>query len=154
MTQAEEDYEFACRLDEIELEYVSISATFLESFDYSFNDWYNDNDNAAIIFVLSQLYGDTNGYFDISDCDYSTVKIAKNKEEGYLEVYTECDGGILGYRFWPESETAKYCLGDPGVSLEEYLEILKEGGLVDDYKTIPSSNISNVVEMINDILES
>ena len=129
--------------------YASVSAYKVNLFKEDVNTWYSDLDAAATAFVcfwLQLYYSDT---IDVDEISFSPC-IAINKDDGRVDVYSGYgDDGIIGIQYWPDAGNAQVGTVKTDMELSAYLDLLTEGGIIDEYQSIPLTNIAKIINLMS-----
>lgn len=135
------------KFDDILIDYKYISAYKVNLFDFSTDEWYEDNDISATLFILFYVQGDIDGTIDFDKMSLAQY-VAINAEDDRVDIYGRYDDGVLGIQYWPDKEKAQFGTVKTDLSITDYLDLLVEGEIIDNYRAIPFSNISDMINLM------
>lgn len=115
--------------------------------DVSFNTWFDDDEASATLALLFQLEGDEGGWLDASIPSVFGGIICQNKVERRYDLLLNAgNNGICHIQYWPESKKAQMATKMLSINTSEYAELLKEAGIVENYKKISWEAYGNVLD--------
>lgn len=135
------------KFDNILIDYKYISAYKVNLFDFSTDEWYEDNDTSATLFILFYVQGNGDGTIDFDKMSLAQY-VAIKAEDDRVDIYGRYDDGILGIQYWPDKGKAQFGTVKTDLSITDYLDLLVEGEIIDEYRYIPSSNISDMITLM------
>ena len=121
--------------------------------DYSISEFFYDEYNSAKLAMCSMLIESYDGlsFIDTNAYDFDKFYIAICQEDNRVDIYfPNGDNIILGMQFWPDDYKAQIGNIKTSYDIVAYLDLLVEGGIIDDYDHIPKGDLNTVAGIIVD----
>ena len=150
LIDAEAAYEFVLIFDANTIkDYQTISAKKANLFDETINTWFEDADARATLFLCFQLQGLTDDQIDSDKLHMSEQFVCICRDDNRVDIYAPYgDNEIMGIQYWPDEGTAQIGVVETNMTIEDYLQLMIDGGVIDDYKDIPMSNIAKILNLM------
>ena len=149
LTAAESEYDLAVRLDANTIEYEPISSKNPDMLEFDIEKFYSNQAAAASMFILFQLQGMKDGYVETEKLHMDEEHVAINREDGRVDIYAPYDEGlIMGIQYWPDQGKAQIGTVETDLTIDEFLDLMVEGGVIDEYADIPLSVIGQVLSKL------
>lgn len=154
LENAEADYEQAVKVDANTIKnYEEIRASSPEVLDKSADEWYASNDSRATLLVLFLLTGITDEQIDSDEMDLGNQYAAICKADNRIDMYAPYgDGQVMGIQYWPEKNKAQIGTVKTELEITEYLDLMKDAGVVDSYREIPATDIVTVINILGEYM--
>ena len=99
----------------------------------------------SIAFIL-EVNADSEDY-DIAKLKGNEVYVAVHINDNRIDVYAPYDGNqIIGAQYWPDKSKAQIGTVETDYSVDSYLSMLKEEGIIDDFVATPAEAINAVAD--------
>lgn len=153
---AEKQYEKALLVDSILIknyEQISTGAiSELVSIRTAY-EWYYSTYLAAVLDVLTTTSAATDKVINISDIDLANSYVAICRSDNRVDIYFRCgDNTIYGMQCWPSRGYVQAGTVESNMLITEYVELLSEGNIIDEYTHIPISDLSEAFDDISDVI--
>lgn len=153
LEKAEAAYAQLVRIDENTIkDYAPISAEKANMIDDTTLDtWYSDGEANAVLDVLFLLQAMNDQLIVADDLDLRNQYVAIDKDDARVDIYaTIGDGQIMGIQYWPDKGKSQIGFVDSELEITEFLDLMVEGGVIDQYKLVSFSKIGEVIDLLGD----
>lgn len=149
IADAEVRYERVLLMDKNTIKnFQSFRTKKLNGFNETIDVWYGDKGASATLCVAFLLEGYN------KEINFSRVKLNEQhvticRKDGRVDVYAPYGNGeIMGIQYWPDTNVANIGTITTALTIDEYLELMKECGMIDEYSDIPISYINKVLQIM------
>lgn len=129
-----------------------VSAEMQTVYDFDIEDWYS-NVGGALLHVNFWLQMAKTGEVvsdDVGVLPYVAINRADGRVESYAEYGTDA---IVCYRYWPDEAKAEVGTIETDLSVEGYLLVMQEAGIVDEYMYISEEYVRTVIAALYNAIQ-
>ena len=150
LTDAEADYAFLVYLDANALKDCQpINAYKANLYNNDIQTWFGDEESTTILLLCFYLQGITDKQYDSEKADILNTVVCINREDKRVDLYCPYgDGEVMGIQYRPSKGTAQIGIAKTDLTFEEFLQLLVDGAVIDEYKAVPTKNISQFMSML------
>lgn len=155
---AEKLYDKALLVDSILIKnYEQISNTVLSELVSirTAYEWYYSTYLAAVLYALTTTYATSNKIISTNDVDLGNSYVAICRSDNRVDIYFRCgDNMIYGMQCWPSRGYVQAGTVESNMLITEYVDLLSEGNIIDEYTHIPISDLSEAFDDIGDAISN
>lgn len=151
LLSSEKDYEYIVFLDaNMVKSYEPVDSSLADSFEQDIDEWYADNYSRAIVHICFHLQAITDDQLDSTLLHLNEQYIAINSSDDRIDLYAPYDeGSVIVFQYWPDKCVAQIGYAQSDLGIVEYLDLMVEAGIIDEYVQIPLSYQQEVLNMIS-----
>lgn len=154
---AEKQYEKALLVDSILIKnYEQISNYALSALVSSRTayEWYYSTYWAAVLYVLTTTSAVADKIINTGDIDFGNSYVAICRSDNRVDIYFRCSDNnmIYGVQCWPSRGYVQAGAVESNTLITEYVDLLSEGNIIDEYTHIPISDLSEAFDDISDVI--
>ena len=125
--------------------YQRIGTRRVKVFNESALGWYGLEDKSATAYICFLLQGDEEHMINIDNIGFD-VYVCVNKAYDRVDLYDKTkDGKIMGIQYWPSEDRAQVGTIKTELSMQEYMDLLVAGDIVNSYRKISFESISRAL---------
>ncbi len=125
--------------------YQRIGTRRVKVFNESALGWYGLEDKSATAYICFLLQGDEEHIINIDNISFD-VYVCVNKAYDRVDLYDKTkDGKIMSIQYWPSEDRAQVGTIKTELSMQEYMDLLVAGDIVNSYRKISFESISRAL---------
>jgi len=125
--------------------YQRIGTRRVKVFNESALGWYGLEDKSATAYICFLLQGDEEHIINIDNISFD-VYVCVNKAYDRVDLYDKTkDGKIMSIQYWPSEDRAQIGTIKTELSMQEYMDLLVAGDIVNSYRKISFESISRAL---------
>ena len=130
--------------------YQRIGTRRVKVFNESALGWYGLEDKSATAYICFMLQGDEEHMIDADNVSFD-VYVCVNQAYDRVDIYDKTkDGKIMGIQYWPSEDRAQIGTIKTELSMQEYMDLLVTGGIVNSYRKISLESISRALNAFHE----
>lgn len=128
---------------------TDISAYKANLFDETLDEWYYDSSARTTVTILFQLQGINDGLVDADKMSLSNLYVAKCNTDNTLTMFMKYDDNSIRTIIYDLSNrTAKIGSIITELPIEEYIKLLKDKSIIDEYAKIDTTEYMKVLNTV------
>ena len=130
--------------------YQRIGTRRVKVFNESALGWYGLEDKSATAYICFMLQGDEEHMIDADNVSFD-VYVCVNQAYDRVDIYDKTkDGKIMSIQYWPSEDRAQIGTIKTELSMQEYMDLLVTGGIVNSYRKISLESISRALNAFHE----
>ncbi len=130
-------------------DFAPMDTSNVSSMTATFEEWYEESYAPAILSVLLHLQATSSDIVEVEMLTFTDMYVARDMDERRLDSIVPCsDGRVMWIQYWPDQDKCQIGFKETSLSMQEYMDVLLEAGIIDEYTGVARSDYAYVVEYL------